>query len=393
MKKTWLSSGLVLMTALACALAGCSSSEEPGEEVSASIEPIIGGVAATDYPEAAILNMKNGKGSWACSAALVAPKVVLTAGHCVDGMTTFDVVVGGKAQTSTSGETYDWAENGATTVNPNHHDIGLVYLGTAITLGSYPTIASAGLASGASVINVGRILNGTLTTSLWKASVTIVPGSNYGYPFDYASADVIEHGDSGGPVFRSGTHEIVAVNSGAGSGIQVLARTDLLYAWIQSRIQSHGGSGTSAPSDGGTDAAKPDGGTDAAKPDGGTDSGTGSSGSKDAGTTAPKCAANEVEANDSYGKANALALGSTCGALSTASDADYFTFTAPIGTTKLTLTGNGAFTVGYTSTAGCIPVLSGQTGVSISVSGAPRGICLALASATHTVGSYVLARQ
>lgn len=386
----------VIVFGVGCAMGsmaavGCSASDDESEEVSASIEPIIGGVAASDYPEAAILNMKSTKGSWACSAALIAPKVVLTAGHCVDGMTSFDVVVGTKAQTTTSGETYDWAENGATNVNPKHHDVGLVYLSSPITLTSYPTIATAGLASGAKVTNVGRILNGTLTSSLWKASVTIVPGSNYGYPFDYASTDVIEHGDSGGPVFQYGTHTIVAVNSGAGGGIQVLARVDLLAAWIQSRIASHGGMGTST--DAGVDAAKPaDAGTDVKDSGTVTDSGAkADTGAADAGG-GTKCVANEAEPNDSYAKANALGA-SACGALSTTTDADYYTFTAPIGTTKVVLSGTGVFTIGYSSPSGCTPVLSGQTGVAITVSGAARGICIAVGSPNKTTGSYVLSRQ
>jgi hypothetical protein len=36
-------------------------------------------------------------------------------------------------------------------------------------------------------------------------------------------------------------HRIVAVNSGAGSGRQILARVDLLHGWITEQIQQHAG--------------------------------------------------------------------------------------------------------------------------------------------------------
>jgi hypothetical protein len=73
-------------------------------------------------------------------------------------------------------------------------------------------------------------------------------GSNAGYPYDYEATEVIESGDSGGPDMKAGTHTIVAVNSGAGSGTEVLARVDLLYSWIQQQIANHGGGGGSSSS-------------------------------------------------------------------------------------------------------------------------------------------------
>lgn len=48
------------------------------------------------------------------------------------------------------------------------------------------------------------------------------------FRFSYESAEVIESGDSGGPVYvgAGANRRIVAVNSGGGGGRQVLARTD-----------------------------------------------------------------------------------------------------------------------------------------------------------------------
>lgn len=346
------------------ALGACSSREVAEEDTESTIEPIIGGVAATDYPEAALLNMTSASGSFACTASLVAPRVVLTAGHCIDGMSTWKVRIGTVTQTSTSAETYDWAENGASTVNPAHHDVGLVYLTTPVALAAYPTLASAGVPSGTQAVNVGRIKDGVYTSSLWKATVTLGPGSYYGYPFDYASPDVIQPGDSGGPVFQLGTHLLVAVNSGSGSGMQVLARVDLLHAWILARIASHGGLGTTTPPDAGV-----------SPPDGGSGGCVG-----------------ETEPNDSFGKAGTLAT-KTCGALSTPSDADYFTFVASAGTTTIAISGVGRLMVGYVSSAGCLPMLTGQTGAVVKVSGGSKKLCVSVSSAEHATGSWVVTRD
>ena len=98
----------------AIAASGCASetTEEsaPEERVSADLASIVGGVQTSAYPAAALLNMKAaGGGLFACTAAVIAPKVVLTAGHCVDGMVRWDVYANGSLRTSTAGETYDFA--------------------------------------------------------------------------------------------------------------------------------------------------------------------------------------------------------------------------------------------------------------------------------------------
>ena len=64
---------------LGCAAASDRSDDEIDEESGGQQEPIIGGSKATSYPEAALIDM-NGS---ACSGALITPRVVLTAGHCI----------------------------------------------------------------------------------------------------------------------------------------------------------------------------------------------------------------------------------------------------------------------------------------------------------------------
>jgi hypothetical protein len=291
---------------LACSVAqgGIDDSEVEGSKPTSS--PIIGGTKATAYPEAAIVDMyRGGVMQAACSGSVIAPQVVLTAGHCVD---TFDgwrvrapyTSSGMQTALSSGGITYDWAEGGAETVNPNHHDIGLIFLKTPIKLATYPSLASAKIADGSKVYNLGRINNGVMSSTdmFIGAAIAVRDARTSGFPYDYISSEIIQPGDSGGPDILAGTHQIVAVNSGGGGGTQVLARVDLLYSWIQTNIASHGGSGGTTPTPTPTPDPTPAPGT---------------------------CGTNvEREPNDAYTGPNALA-GTLCGSL-TGGDQDWFTW-------------------------------------------------------------------
>jgi secreted trypsin-like serine protease len=240
---------LAALLALSAPFVACAAPAE-SEDVGAEAGAIIGGKKATAYPEAALLDLYvDGSLQGYCSGSVIAPKVVLTAGHCVHQITSWRIAVpyaAGQTAAGTSGATYDWTSS-AETVDPTMHDIGLVFLSTPITLSSYPTLASSPVASGAKVVNIGRIDNGAFsTTNLYVSQPsTVTKGAASGFPYDYAAREQIQSGDSGGPDMASGTHTIVAVNSGAGSGTEVLARVDLLYSWLQQQIAAHGGADAS----------------------------------------------------------------------------------------------------------------------------------------------------
>jgi secreted trypsin-like serine protease len=261
---------LALLSSSGLAFAACSQAQTnalPGcTETSTSA--IVGGTSASAYPEAILVDMLQGaQVTAACSGSLIAPKVVLTAGHCVDGFTGWKIkapFAGDQTAGSTTGETYDWHENGSETVNPAHHDIGLVYLTTAITIPQYPELSQTKMGAGTQIVNIGRIQDGTFSSSALFVSspIQLTDGASSGFPLDYSSDEIIQSGDSGGPDILVGStpHTIVSVNSGAGSGSEVLARVDLLYSWIAGKVAAHGGTAPPPPApDAG--ASSNDGGT------------------------------------------------------------------------------------------------------------------------------------
>jgi hypothetical protein len=304
-----------------CAQPGDVPSSQDEEVLGDKVaQPIVNGSPATAYTEAALINTD----TFICSGAVIAPRIVLTAGHCVVDAAAWTVVAPYASKQSATG-THAWTDYVATgeSVNPGTLDVAVIILDEAITLSSYPKLASAASAAGTQAINVGRIRNGQASFSalFFGSAVTLQAGASYGFPKAYISSEIIEAGDSGGPVYvgSGASRTIAAVNSGAGGGTQVLARVDLAYAKIQQLIAANGGSGGS-------------GGTSS----GGSSSG-GSSATPPAATPplatpppAPACAGGipEVEPNDTSNQPNALAS-TRCGSLSSGADLDWYSWSVP----------------------------------------------------------------
>jgi hypothetical protein len=259
----WYTDGLVRPAALASTLllaglltpAGCVQHVESGR--------------ATAYPEAALVDvLRGGQLGAYCSGALIAPSVVLTAGHCVKGQVGFSPdawtvtlpYVGHQRVEATGAATYDWETTNGT-VDPGRHDIGLVFLARPVRLppGRCPRLATEPLRDDAEVVHVGRLHAGLpSTTSLFVGEpVHVTDGAAAGFPFDYDADAVIARGDSGGPVEQPGAnpHVIVAVGSGSYPGRnEVLARVDLLNRasnrWIADQVRMHGGACAEGPQGG-----------------------------------------------------------------------------------------------------------------------------------------------
>jgi len=296
---------LVAAGSMACAAPSDEAASSRDDEVLGATvaQPIVNGSPASAYTEAALINAPG----FICSGAVIAPRVVLTAGHCVVDASTWTVVTPYAGNQSAKGSKAwtDYTSSGEY-VNPSTLDVAVIILDKAITLSSYPPLASSASIAGTKAVNVGRIRNGQASYSglFFGSQVTLKAGSTYGFPKAYVTEEIIESGDSGGPVYigSGASRSIAAVNSGGGGGTQVLARVDLAYAKIQQLIAANGGSGASAsPAPAPTPAPAPAPAPSAACP-GGTP---------------------EVEPNDASNAGNPLS-GTRCGSLSSASDVDWY---------------------------------------------------------------------
>jgi hypothetical protein len=253
----------------ACVNAVTDREGTPGEAIGEGAQDIIDGTQATSFPEAVQVDiLQNGQNTMGCSGTLIAPQVVLTAGHCVadgDGWNIRAPYASGQTAHGSSSATYDWTQHDDQ-VSPQEHDVALVFLDSPITLSSYPTIATAGLADQAEIITVGRVKGGQGSPSaIYQSQPVKVTGSSYGYDYDYEAPIVIEHGDSGGASYSVGTHRIVSVNSTGNSSVMELARVDLVSTWIAQQMASHGGGGGQgggggSPGAGGGPGSQPPGG-------------------------------------------------------------------------------------------------------------------------------------
>jgi V8-like Glu-specific endopeptidase len=247
--------------ALALTATGCGDGDI-SDPVGSGGASIIGGKSASAYPEAALVDLYQGEQLVGyCSGTVIAPRVALTAGHCVTGVDGWRVTTPFAGQQSaTAGMAVTRYVSTGETVNPDAIDLALIFLDDSIQLDSYPTLATAALPDGSKVVDIGRIHGGKVTGTLYVSkAITVSDATDAGFPHDYVSTDVIEPGDSGGPVMAQGTHTVVAVNSGGGGGAEVLARVDVAASWLKSQIKAHGGasagSGPGASSGSGSSAS------------------------------------------------------------------------------------------------------------------------------------------
>ena len=155
--------------AVACGVNEESSQEETSESSSQTIK---NGQPATSFTEAALID---GPG-FICSGAVIAPKVALTAGHCVTGASSWTVRTpyGGNQSAHGSSAWTQYVSTG-TNVNPNTSDVALIFLDTPINLAAYPPIASAEYTNGTAATNVGRIQNNVASSTqlFFGATVTL----------------------------------------------------------------------------------------------------------------------------------------------------------------------------------------------------------------------------
>lgn len=254
-----ISLGFLLLLSLAASPACAPPEVDAGSEAS-SLDPVVRGSEARDYPEGVLLTMQTDgeiqEPAEVCSGVLVAPRVVLTAGHCVSGHDGWYVKApyawDSREIKAAGAELYDFAYQ-PDSAAPKAHDVAVVYLTSPIAIPSYSRLAHRRLEDGEHVVNLGRVLNGKVsrTDLALGRPLAIGAGPSRGLPEEvYVTDDTAEAGDSGGAAFVAGTHTIVGVVSFGSAGLATaFARVDIVGAWIDERVRLHGGYGPSWPSD------------------------------------------------------------------------------------------------------------------------------------------------
>jgi secreted trypsin-like serine protease len=268
------------LSALLAALALAGPAVASGD-ASASI---IGGTTALseEWPWAAFIIAVDAKGEgFSCTGTVISPRLVLTAGHCVEDIITGEktpvaqyVVVTGSSDIRDS-TVRQVSKVSRTILNPNfnrfkvHNDAGLLVLATPTNV---PPIALAGptdaplLAANTPTWIAGWGLSGTLRklkrTPVLRRGATFVQERLYCrnharayYPFFNYSSQLCTitppgfstgtcHGDSGGPAlaFREdGTPVQIGITSLGAADCDthlpdIFTRIDRIYPWIAAEI-------------------------------------------------------------------------------------------------------------------------------------------------------------
>jgi len=224
----WLSVG--------CAPLDGAAGAQGVDETEAKVAEIVRGTEARDLPFACTIST----GGSICSGALVAPNVVLTAGHCVDGAGPWTVRCPYSRDTaSVRGRLAVFASSYPNRDNPSREtidndrgsDLGLIRLDRALAETRVGLLDASPLRAGRSVAAVGRINNGTATHALWRSAAFGLTShdTRNGY-WGGVDRTVIEAGDSGGPLLDARTGHIVGVNS-AGVDAQYCRRGVVCDEW------------------------------------------------------------------------------------------------------------------------------------------------------------------
>lgn len=246
----------IFLATLAPFAVGCAA--EDGLDSGATDDAIIGTQSsAAAYPEAVLVQVNNASADF-CSGVMVAPSVVLTAAHCVvfnpkgaGALGTWTVKApfapgGAQTRTASRGEPMEAAFYALTYANYTStttlHDLAVLYLDVPFTGITPPTLSSASTPAGTTVRALGRQAVAASTNIVASAAIPLqYTTAADGFVLDYKTTRVTDGGDSGGPLFVNGTHNLVGTETrfDPGKNLDYWSRIEgAVYTWVQGRIAS-----------------------------------------------------------------------------------------------------------------------------------------------------------
>lgn len=258
--------------AVIAVVAGCNAhvggEPAPGEQAPeaalASAKRDLTQRPALSYSEAVVIE-PNDAYAETCTGVLVTPRVVVTAAHCVvfvpnqTWRVTAPFALGGaETHTAHEGEPMDAAFRNVTPSDYTMRDlsdVGVLYLDVAFVNVKAATIAPTKLsvektAPPIFVSAIGRSAAGAEAGLARSMPAMLDAAGSSRTPIEYATERLTTPGESGGPLFLEGTHQLVAVHAHADTDgrTDAWARLDSdRYTWLTQKVASHGGWSASDP--------------------------------------------------------------------------------------------------------------------------------------------------